>query len=204
MLRKISDRSLFAYIGAAMTAGALMALPLPALADSHAGAAENGADARLTLTSTPDGGGGGGGGGGEVPSAKKPRKEVRKHRRIRYVAQRPRKHGHHERFVHQPHLKVSVHDVYGDGGHGGRGGHHRHHGWHHGHHNNHFTEDLFRDRRLRTAHSERALHEALEKEAHRWLSVRTPKTIHKHGVKDRETTHKHGKSGHSVPEAKHP
>ncbi|GAA3794307.1 hypothetical protein GCM10022226_12070 [Sphaerisporangium flaviroseum] len=174
----INDRSLFAYIGAAVTAGALMALPLPAQADSHVGTTKNAAQAGLTFPSTPDGGGGGGG-EEKAPSAKKPRKEIRKHRRIRHVVQRPRK--HHEHFVRQPqpreHVKVSIQPE-----HGGGGGH-RHHWGHHGHHhNNHFTDDLYRTRHLRKYHSHHEAREALIRDARRWFH-HVPAKAHPQGVK---------------------
>ncbi|WP_424529641.1 hypothetical protein ACOZ38_09070 [Sphaerisporangium viridialbum] len=165
----INDRSLFAYIGAAVTAGALMALPLPAQANSHAGTS-NGAHARLTFPSTPDGGGGGGG-EEEAPAAKKPRKEIRKHHRIRYVAHRPRK--HHEHF-HQPQPRENV-DVSVDSEHGG-GGDRRHHWGNHGHHhNNHFADDLYRTRHLRRFHSYREAREALIRDANRWFRHKSEK-----------------------------
>jgi hypothetical protein len=171
----INDRSLFAYIGAAVTAGALMALPLPAQADSHVGTTKNNAQAALAFPSTAGGGGGGGGGGEEeAPSAKKPRKEVRKHRRVRYVAQRP--HKHHKHFVHHQQPREYV-DVSVQPEHGGGGGR-RHHWGHHGHHhNNHFTDDLYHTRHLRRFHSYHEAREALIQDARRWLH-HTPAKAH--------------------------
>ncbi|RCG31229.1 hypothetical protein DQ384_10845 [Sphaerisporangium album] len=172
----INDRSLFAYIGAAVTAGALMALPLPAQADSHAGTATNGAHLRLAFPSAPDGGGGGGG----EEEVKKPRKEVPKHRPIRHIAQRPRKHYHH--FVHKPYpreqVKVSVESPHGGGG----GGGHRHHGGHHGHHHNgHFADDIYVTRQARRYHNYHEALEALTRDANHWLRQRPVKVHHHHG-----------------------
>ncbi|MEU8269928.1 hypothetical protein AB0B89_22560 [Sphaerisporangium sp. NPDC049002] len=153
----INDRSLFAYIGAAVTAGALLAPALPAQAASHAGTTKNGSHALFLLPSAP-GGGGGGGGEEEAPSAKKPRKEIRKHRRVRYVVQRPQKH------YEYPEESVEVSPE-----HGGGGGY-RHHGRHHGHHhNNHFADDLYRTRHLRRFHSYHEARAALIRDARRWL-----------------------------------
>ncbi|GII86178.1 hypothetical protein Ssi03_41680 [Sphaerisporangium siamense] len=165
----INDRLPFAYIGAALTVGALVALPLPAQADVHGDTAKHDAHVDLAIPSAY--GGGGGGGEEEAPSAKKPRKEIRQHRPTRHIAQKPRK--HYKYFVHHPHPQEQV-SVRSE--HGGGGGY-RHHRGHHGHHHNrHFTDDTYLLRQLRRYHSQQEALEAVNQEADHWLR-RTPEKV---------------------------
>ncbi|GII65608.1 hypothetical protein Skr01_56930 [Sphaerisporangium krabiense] len=160
----INDRLPFAYIGAALTVGTLMALPLPAQAEVHGGTAKNGAHVDLTFASAP---GRGGGGEEETPPAKKPRKEIRQHRPARHIAQAPRK--HYKYFVHQPE-EVSVRSE-----HGGGGGYRHHRGNHGHHHNRHFTDDTYLLRQLRRYHSRQEALEAINRQSNRWLHPRPEK-----------------------------
>ncbi|MET8142415.1 hypothetical protein ABZU32_19095 [Sphaerisporangium sp. NPDC005288] len=166
-MRRINGRSLSVYIGAAMTAGVLMAPALPAQADSHPGTSEDGSQVDFAFPSAPEGGG-----GGEVPE-KKPRKEARKH----YV-KRPHKHYKHHAYKPE-HGKTDVYDVYGGGG--GGGGGRGHHGHHRHYHNGHFADDIYHTRHMRRFHSFNEARESLRRDARDWFRHK-PEKAHSHEV----------------------